>query len=925
VRGRSIGRAGRAQHPRGHGWQNRGVGRPVGRISMLFTDIEGSTRLLRELGDDYARVVSEHHRIVRGAIERHDGLEIGTEGDSFFVVFADATAAVAAAIDVQRGLAANSWPADAAVRVRMGIETGEAVPHEGTYVGLDVHRAARIAGAAHGGQILIGAATHDEVARGLPPDVRVRDLGKHRLKDFPAPEHLFQVVGAGFADVTTPIKSLGAPTSLPPLPAPLIGRDSELETLRGRLASGTRLLTLTGLGGVGKTSLALALASSVEADYADGVYFAGLEEARDVAGAWDAVMRALGISSDDAADDAVADHLASHHTLLVLDNLEQIVDVAAVVHALLKRTGATVIATSRGPLRLRAEHEFAVAPLRVPGLDAQQGELASSPAVALFVREAQRVRPSFALTPANEAHVVAICNRLEGLPLAIELAAVQVRLLAPEALLKSLDQRITLASRDHDRPGRQRTLAATIGWSVDLLSSADRASFARLGVFSGGADLSAVTAVLAGTEASGDALGVVERLADVSLITIGEGVAGEPRIAMLGVVRDVACAAREDPELDDVRRRHAEYYVELAEEAEPRLRGAEQLFWSDRLAAEQDNFRDAFEWAMTSPTPDARALSVRLATALGWYWYTHGRASEGRARIQLAIGEGTQLEPTTWANALHALGVLEQQQGENERAVTAFEASLRVWRSLSDDTGIARELNSLGVARWATGACDDARALLQESAAVARASGNSSRVAAAVANLGIVDLSTGAPEHAIDEFEEALAIDRRVGDPWAIAVDQINLIAALACAGRSEGAHRLLIDTVPAVLRQGDTDVLASTFEAAAIVAVALGDHERAVLLLGGADALRRTAEIPRTPLDDVFLKRNMEPAISALGADAYDAAWTRGTHMAVDALVACAAPTSVSSAAFSATSNAPTTSQAPLQNAASPDSRNGR
>jgi len=866
---------------------------PAGRITMLFSDIEGSTRLLRGLGDRYGEVLSDHRAIIRHVIASHGGHELGTEGDSFFVVFSAAFQALTAAVEAQRALAAHAWPS-AAVRVRIGLETGEPTRHEDSYVGIDVHRAARIAGAANGGQVVVGEAAQRDVVGLLPPDVTLRDLGFHRLKDLPTAERLFQVVVGDLADVSTPVKSLGAPSNLPRLPAPLVGRAAEIETTRALLASPVRLVTLTGPGGVGKTSLALAVARRAEHDHPDGVYFVELEEARTSSVAWDSLARALGVPLDESPQQAAVGFLADRSALLVLDNLEQIADAAGVAHALLDQTACTILATSRGPLRLRAEHESVLAPLGAPRPDTPFERLASVPAVELFVREAQRARASFALTPDNAPHVATICARLEGLPLGIELAAAQVRLLGPHALATSVEQRIALASRDGDRPGRQRTLEATIAWSVDLLAPDDRDGFERLGVFAGGADLAAIGEVLPGDGSIGRALAAVEALADVSLLTVAEGPTGEPRITMLGMVRDVAVSGLEDRgELDDAHRRHCEHYVALAEAAESRLRGPESLIWTDRLAAEEENLRDAFDWSSTSETPDDRSLAVRLVTALGWYWYTHGRATEGRSRIEAAIGDGdgAGLDPRSRADALHALGVLEQQQGDNELAIAAFEASLDVWRSLDDRRGTARELNSLGVARWAQGEIPRSRALLEESIALARGVGDDERLAAAMSNLGILDLSTDRTDEAIAAFEGALAIDTRKGDRWAITVDQCNLGAALACAGELVEATGTLDDALRTVVELGDDDLLASTLEACALLAGASDEPERAIVLLSGAGALRYAVGVPLTPPEQALLERQLSPCRAALDPDRYDRACERGQAMGRDDLLVAATP----------------------------------
>ena len=856
---------------------------------MLFSDIEGSTRLLRDLGEHYGEVLSDHRTIVRDVVAAHGGHELGTEGDSFFVVFPSALLAVTTAVEVQRALAAHAWPLAATVRVRIGIETGEPTRHEVSYMGIDVHRAARIAGAANGGQVVVGEAAQQDVVGLLPSGVALRDLGFHRLKDLPTPERLFQIVVDDLADISTPVKSLGAPSNLPRLPAPLVGRSAEIEATRALLASPVRLVTLTGPGGVGKTSLALAVARLAEHDHPAGVYFVELEEARTSGAAWTAAARTLGLTPDESPEHAVVEFLTDRSALIVLDNLEQIDDAADVTRALLDRTACTILATSRGPLRLRAEHESVLAPLAAPQPGTPFERLATTPAVELFVREARRARASFALTPDNAPHVATICARLEGLPLAIELAAAQVRLLGTHALAQSVEQRISLASREGDRPGRQRTLEATIAWSVDLLAADDRHCFECLGVFAGGADLPAIAAVVPDDGTVETALSTVEALADVSLLTVGEGPTGEPRITMLGMVRDVAESRLERRgELDDAVRRHCEHFVALAEEAETQLRGPDSLTWTDRLGVEEENLRVAFEWSSASETPDDRSLAVRLVTALGWYWYTHGRATEGRARIEAAIGDGdgAGLDPRSRADALHALGVLEQQQGDNELAIEAFEASLDVWRSLDDRRGTARELNSLGVTRWAQGDVARSRALLDESIVVASGVGDDERLAAAMSNLGILDLSTGRTDDAIAAFEGALAIDTRNGDRWAVAVDQCNLGASLACAGRLAEAAGALDDVLRMVIELGDDDLLASTLEACALLAGASDRHERAIVLLSGADALRDAVGIPGTPLEHALLERQLAPVRAALEQDRYDRAWERGQTIGLEDLL---------------------------------------
>jgi predicted ATPase len=862
---------------------------------MLFTDIEGSTWLLRELGAAYAGVLSDQRRIMRDAIAANDGHEMGTEGDSFFVVFTTAESAVRAATETQRGLAANVWPAGATVSVRMGLHVGEPTRHEEGYVGLDINRAARIASTANGAQIVISVQLHNEVSRIAIEGVSYRDLGLHRLKDLPQPEHIFQLVVAGLDDVTTPIKSLGTQTNLPLERAHLVGRDNLVREVRQLITAGCRLVTLSGPGGMGKTSVSLAVARALADHFIDGVYFVALEQARTASAAWDATAAALGHARPDDAEAMVLDGVSGRRLLLVLDNLEQLGEEAGVVAStLLDRTECVLIATSRGPLRIRGEQDLPVPPLAVPTRPVSSDELASSPAVELFVREARRVRPSFELDDGNGPTVAAICSKLEGLPLAIELAAARMTMLSPTELDATLSRQLSLRSLDVDRPDRQRTLAAAIAWSYDLLTASDQDAFVGLSVFAGGCGLAAAAAVIAGEQEQVDVFDVISKLAGVGLVTLDDAPDGGTRISMLAVVREFALdVLATSPKADVFRQRHASYYASLAEEAEGQLRGAHQLLWRDRLSIEHGNFAGAFEWA--SAHGGDQALALRLAGDLGWFWYTHGRASEGRAWLERAVaGEGTVAAPAAadaaaQAKASHALGVLQQQQGDNDAAATSFGRSLALWRAEGDEIGVSQELNSLGVTRWAQGQPTAARALLEESASVARACGSDRRLATAQSNLGVLALSVGAATEAIAWLEEALIIDQRLEDAWAVAVDRTNLGAAFLRDGQLVKGHSVLSDVLAEVVTLEDPDLFASTIEGCAMAAGAAGEPERAALLVGAADAIRTAAKVPRAVLDDSHLEREFGPVRAALGRESYREAWRRGGQLSAEDVLALA------------------------------------
>ncbi len=418
---------------------------PTGTLTMLFSDIEGSTSLLNGLGPRWGEALSAQRRILRTAFAAHHGHEMGTEGDSFFVVFTSAHEAISAAVEAQRGLRQYDWPGQVPLRVRIGLHTGEPERHEDSYIGIDVHRAARIAGTAHGGQIVLSASTLELVGANTA-DYRVRDLGWHRLKDLPEPEHLFGVDAPGLDNEHPPLRSLGTAASLPTYATGLIGRSREVAELCDMVdRRGVRLVTLTGTGGTGKTRLAVAVAGELERRLGLDTYFVGLHAYDRSTLMWSGIADAVSAPAEaDMSPDARAlQFLADRSAFLVLDNLEQITDADVVVSRLLgEAPGLRILATSRRPLHLVDEQQYPVSPLTVPDRtpDGSLGEVQTG-AVDLFVRRARMVKPTFALTPANVDDVVALCRRLDGLPLAIELAAARSRLLSPKALLHRIDDR----------------------------------------------------------------------------------------------------------------------------------------------------------------------------------------------------------------------------------------------------------------------------------------------------------------------------------------------------------------------------------------------------------------------------------------------------------------------------------------------------
>ena len=596
---------------------------PHGTVTLLFSDVEGSTALLSRLGPLYADALDGQRRVMRAAWVAHDGNELGTEGDSFFVAFADASDAVAAALEAQHGLVEYSWPEGVRVRVRIGLHTGAPQVHDGGYVGMDVHRAARIAAAAHGGQVVVSEVTARLLeGSGLAPKIELTGLGTHTLRDLPHPERLYQVTVAGRQERFPPLKSLGAPSRLPRPPTGLVGRAGESRLITRALEDpDARLVTLTGPGGSGKTRLAIDAAQRLAESFSEGVFFVPLASAADADAMCATIADVVGARPDEPAQERMLTHLADRHALLVLDNLEQIKDAPAVVAEILNAArNVVVLATSRSPLHVAGEQEQAVPPL---GLPATTDAANASEAVQLFVQQAQLVHPTFALTAENAADVVEICRRLDGLPLAIELAAARTKLLAPAALRARLSDALDITSRSGQVPARQRTLRDTIRWSYDLLDCTQQAVLRSLAVFACGADPDAVRAVNSELLDGGDALDVLGDLLDASLVTVREGVSGEPRIELLQTIRSFAWdEARAVGELDVLRERHAEYYLNVIQEASLLLHGDRFTAARERFELDHDNLQAALNWVVR-PGPRLTDSSVRdelRRTIRRWRW-----------------------------------------------------------------------------------------------------------------------------------------------------------------------------------------------------------------------------------------------------------------------------------------------------------------
>jgi predicted ATPase len=800
---------------------------PIGTVTLLFTDIEGSTQLLRELDDAYAKALAEHRRLLREAFANHRGVEVDTQGDAFFVAFARAADAVAAAEAAQRALAGGR------VRVRIGIHTGEPILDEEGYVGLAVHVGARIAGVGHGGQVLISRATRDL----LDSSFELLDLGEHRLKNIGEPVRIFQLGGDDFP----PIRSLSN-TNLPIPVTSFVGRQQELEEAAALLAA-TRVLTVVGPGGTGKTRFAIELAAGQLEEYPNGIFWVPLAPLREPSLVLQTAARLLG------AKEELATHIGHQRLLLLFDNFEHLVEAATGLSQLLSACpNLKLLITSRELLRIQGESDY---PLPA---------LVSNEAVELFCARA-RVEPS--------AAVEELCRRLEGLPLAIELAAARARLLSPEELLDHLGERLDLLRGGRDADPRHATLRATITWSYELLTEEEQVLFARLAAFAGGCSLEAGKEVC---EADLDTLG---SLLDKSLVR-----RADDRFWMLETMR--AYALERLDELSDasqLRRRHAEYFLALAEQAEPELEKEASPRWLDRLEVENDNLRAALSW-FSDDGDNEREL--RLATALSRFWYVRGHLSEGKDWLEAAVARGDTASNSARVAALDGIYLLAHLQSDYERARTASEECLALCGELGDSIGVARALRGIASVLKDQDKAE-ARPLYEESLALCRANGDRQGAAFSLTNLSDLALRTEDYERAEALGNQALGLFQELGNRRAI-------VGALVILGMS-ALHQRQYPEAGVHLREGlrMADLLgykygiASSLEELGNLSLAEGDFARAARLFGAAEELRKTLGIVLTDEPDKAIHERAVASVRGELREGFQAAWEEGRAMTLE------------------------------------------
>jgi predicted ATPase/class 3 adenylate cyclase len=898
-------------------------------LTFLFTDIEGSTAMLRRLGEKaYAQVLAEHHRLVREGLAAHEGEEVGTHGDAFFAVFCSPRACAAAVTQVQQAIESHPWPAGEQVRVRMGVHTGEAAKTVTGLVGLDVHRAARVAAVAHGGQVLLSETAAALVRDSLPPGAALRDLGVHRLKDLGRPEQIFQLDAAGLQAEFPPPRSLGnpaLPNNLPAQLATFVGRERELSQVRA-LVESARLVTLTGAGGAGKTRLSLQAAAELLDGSGDGVWLAELAAVADQDAVAPAICEAMGIAAQPGrpALETLLDALGPQDVLILLDNCEHLVDACAkVADAILRRCPRVhLLATSREPLSIDGETIYRVPPLSLPGPgDGDPAVPGSSDAVTLFVERAKERGANLPVDDETAPLMVSVCARLDGMPLAIELAAARLRSMSLGDLHDRLDQRFRLLTGGSRAAlGRQQTLEATVDWSYSLLSGADRAVLRRLSVFTEGFDLSAAESVcgFGGIEA----LEVADRLGSlVNKSLVGaEPARSAMRYRLLETIRQFAAERLTEAgdEAIAAAAAHCRYFLDFAEAAAPHLSGPQQATWFARLDAEQANLRRAAEHAAGDPEGTTRIF--RFGVALHDYWMARNRAKEELALLGPALERpDADTDPSLFATVL-AHAAQAARPVDLARAQQLAQRAAVLARRLGDDRVLIEALAELCGSYYYAGEPDRGLPFGEEAVERARRLGDDFLLAASL--MGYL-LCSDVIEPARSEqlFAEAIACTERSGDELFSAFVHNNasvhalragdLAAARAHLEQAEAAmqatgstgHHVLVNLGWVLLQEGDPRGAQARFEEGlrmsrrtgersgiayatlglACVAADLGDQDRAAELHGAAQAVQDRAGEPWQDPESVYCQHSIEAVRASLGGQRFEQAYARGMATGLD------------------------------------------
>jgi predicted ATPase/class 3 adenylate cyclase len=910
--------------------------RPTGTVTFLFTDIEGSTKLAQKFPDAWPMIQAQLNTLMQAAMATHQGYVFRSIGDELGVAFETALNALAAALAAQRALYTEDWGEKGPIRVRMGLHTGPATPRAEEYEGyLTLAHTKRLMSTACGGQILLSESAEALLRDSLPEGITLRDLGEHRLKDFERGEHIYQVVAQDLPAEFPQLKSLDvSPNNLPVQLTSFIGRSKERDEVK-RMLSEERLLTLTGPSGSGKTRLALQVAAEMTDFFKDGVFFVALAPITEPGLVASTIAQSLGIieSSGRSVLDSLTDHLHNKSLLLLLDNFEQVISAAPLVAELLAAGGQLkILITSREGLRISGEREYPVPPLSLPNLKQLPPleSLSQYPAVELFIQRAKAVKPGFSITKDTAPAVAEICYRLDGLPLAIELAAARIKLLHPRAMLTRMEHRLEfLTAGGRDLPARQQTLRDAIAWSYELLDENEQKLFRRLSVFVGGCTVEAVEVVAGEHPPRGSVLDRLASLLDKSLLQEVEAANGESRFIMLETLREFGLEQLEaSGEQISIQRRHADYFLSIAEQTETRLESAGQVEWINRMEQEHDNLRAALE---CSKTADGTAETcLRLASALGLFWEARGYYSEGRklladllltepirgrsatrARIlaraaELAYrqsdfsatmslaGESLAIyrevgDRQGIASALIKLGNAATEMGSYAAASGFLEEALKTWRELVDKHGIARALISSGWVALRSGKYGLAKRRLLEALALSRDLGDTRNIAFELSGLGEVALRQKDYLLATQLVEQSLALRKQLGNKWGVGVS-LGILGWIAMREEKwDRAMARLCESLEVRHDIGDQSGSAWCLERLAAVALAQGQAEKAARLFGAGSALRASTRSVIDPADQPAYKSKILSLRRELGKERFKIIWEEGRALALEQAVAYA------------------------------------
>jgi predicted ATPase/class 3 adenylate cyclase len=874
---------------------------PSGTVTFLLTDVQRSTDLWERDPEAMRAALARHDALFEDAVLEGGGVPIRPrgEGDSRFAVFPSAPDAVGAALAIQRSFAAEPWPTPRPIKVRIGLHTGEAEHRHGDYYGTAVNRCARLRDIAHGGQVLMSEVTMLLARPGLPPEARLVDHGEHRLRDLTQSERVFQVTMPDLpADLSPPAALDARLHNLPIQPTALLGRAPEVAELRDLLLEGdARLVTLTGPGGTGKTRLSIQVAAELAERFEDGAFLVELGPIVDPALVPATIAQVLGVRDMGGRTmlDGLREHLRAKRLLLILDNFEQVLAAAPVVADLLAASpGLRVLATSREPLRVRGEREYAVTPLALP--DVRQlpapETLSQYAAIALFVERAAAIRADFAVTSENAPAVAEICSRLDGLPLAIELAAARVRLLTPQAIVGRLERRLPLlVGGPRDLPARQQTLRDAITWSYDLLNEAEQRLFRRLGGFAGGWTLEAVEGV--GFRVFGDGgepavppslrtphpapVDVLDSLTAKSLVVQHELPDGETRSTMLETIRELAVEKLEAAdEIDAVRRQHAGFFLAFAEQAESHLRTARQTTWLRRLDREHDNLRAALAWSRTA---DDGATGLRIAAALCWFWAIRGHVGEGRDWLAelLDLPGGTDRDR---ARALLAASCLAILQADHAAVRALAQRAAQIFTRLGDRAGGGLALTCVGIASLGEGNPPAARQTLEQGVAACREAGDRWGLTLALSQLASVFRQAGDLTTALALREEAAAIARALGDRCTLGLALMGAATVVRGQGDRHRSAALYREALAVLRDLEDLWLTPRAIDGLAGCASLDADYARAARLFGAAAGLREAGGTREMSMWRVEFERDLADVHAALGEATFAALWADGRAM---------------------------------------------